>query len=266
MSTTTAPTTPVAPVEIDVDRPGIPLQRLVTVELRKLFNTRAAFWLSAVIVLLNAAIALIAAFAVDDVDLAGTFELLLLPAGILLPVLAILLVTSEWSQRSALTTFSIEPRRARVVAAKLLTSIAAALVAVVAATLFAALGTALAGALGNTGADPWHVNATLFGNGILTVLLTMLMGFGFGMVLLNSPAAIVLFFALPSVWSLVGALVPWVRENLQDWLDFNSASVALSGTSWPSGEEWSHLATSGAVWILLPLVVGIWRLLRAEVK
>lgn len=267
----TATTTPdqtraTEPVEIDVDRPGIPLSRLVTVELRKLFNTRAAFWLSTVILLLNAVIVVIAAFAVDDVAVATNFELLLLPAGFLLPVLAILLATSEWSQRSALTTFTIEPRRSRVVVAKLLTSAAAAVVAVAAATVFAYLGTALADALGNAGPEPWHVTAALFANGVLTVLLSLLMGFGFGMVLMNSPAAIVLFFALPTVWSLVGALVPWVRDNLQEWLDFNDAAMVLSGTAWASGDEWSRIATSGAVWILLPLVVGVWRLLRAEVK
>ena len=37
----------------------------------------------------------------------------------LLPILAIMLVTSEWSQRTALVTFTLEPRRSRVVLAKL---------------------------------------------------------------------------------------------------------------------------------------------------
>ena len=38
--------------------------------------------------------------------------------GILLPVLGILLVTSEWSQRTAMVTFTLEPSRSRVIAAK----------------------------------------------------------------------------------------------------------------------------------------------------
>ncbi len=180
--------------------------------------------------------------------------------------MAILLVTSEWSQRSALITFGLEPRRARVVVAKLLTSIAAAIVAVASAALFAALGTALAAAVGDVAAEPWEVSVALFGNAMIGVLLSLLMGFGFAMLLMNSPAAIVLFFALPTVWSIVGSLVVWIRENLQEWLDFNFASSALSGLDWPTGVEWQHLATSSAVWILLPLVLGIWRLLRAEVK
>ena len=39
MSTNTAPAT------IDTTRPGVPLGRLVKVELRKMFNTRSGFWL-----------------------------------------------------------------------------------------------------------------------------------------------------------------------------------------------------------------------------
>ena len=39
-----------------------------------------------------------------------------------LPVVAILMLTSEWSQRSAFTTFTQEPRRIRVVNAKLAAS------------------------------------------------------------------------------------------------------------------------------------------------
>ena len=42
---------------------------------------------------------------------------------ILLPVVAILMLTGEWSQRSVMTTFTQEPRRARVLNAKVATSV-----------------------------------------------------------------------------------------------------------------------------------------------
>ena len=38
------------------------------------------------------------------------------PMGILLPVLGVLSITSEWSQRTAMVTFTLEPSRMRVVA------------------------------------------------------------------------------------------------------------------------------------------------------
>ena len=49
---------------------------------------------------------------------------------VLLPIVGLLLVTSEWSQRTALTTFTLVPERSRVVVAKLLAGCALALVAV----------------------------------------------------------------------------------------------------------------------------------------
>ncbi|MFY1636315.1 hypothetical protein ACN27F_24085 [Solwaraspora sp. WMMB335] len=48
---------------------------------------------------------------------ASTFVLALLPSAFLLPVLGVLLVTTEWSQRTALTTFALIPLRHRVLGA-----------------------------------------------------------------------------------------------------------------------------------------------------
>ena len=112
-----------------------PLLRLTLVELRKLADTRAGLWLLIVIGL--AAVAhrpLILLLAAPDAEqtFAGFFAFGLLPAGVLLPVLGILSMTSEWSQRTALTTFTLVPQRGRVVAAKLA---AAVLIAVIAATV-----------------------------------------------------------------------------------------------------------------------------------
>ena len=45
------------------------------------------------------------------------------PAAVLLPVLGILLVTSEWSQRTGMITFALVPVRSRVLGAKLIASL-----------------------------------------------------------------------------------------------------------------------------------------------
>ena len=108
---------------IDVERPGIPFSRLVRVELRKLVDTRAGFWLTASIGVI-AAIVVIAMLIAnrnspENLNLGQFFGMMNIPTAIILPILAILLVTGEWSQRTALTTFTLEPRRQRVVGAKL---------------------------------------------------------------------------------------------------------------------------------------------------
>ena len=33
-----------------------------------------------------------------------------------------------------------------------------------------------------------------------------------------------------------------------------------------TGKEWAQLAVSGLIWLGLPLAIGVWRVLRAEVK
>ena len=103
----------------------IPFTRLLRVETIKMFNTRAGFWLMVGI----AASALIAtvsviAFAPDSAQNYDNFGAAIgIPMALLLPVMAILSVTSEWSQRSGLTTFTLVPHRGRVIWAKLVVSV-----------------------------------------------------------------------------------------------------------------------------------------------
>src|SRR3954463_701187 len=89
----------------------IPFRRVTTVELRKMFDTRSGFWLiaSVGITALLATIGVIL-FAPDSALTYGSFAAAIgVPMTILLPVISILSVTSEWSQRSGLTTFTLVP-------------------------------------------------------------------------------------------------------------------------------------------------------------
>src|SRR5690606_35169872 len=89
----------------------IPLTRIVGVELRKMFDTRAGFWLMASILISSLlATAALIVFAEDE---ALTFEnfaaAIGAPMTVILPMIGILAVTGEWSQRSGLTTFTLIP-------------------------------------------------------------------------------------------------------------------------------------------------------------
>ena len=146
--TTTAQPQAVRPTPIG----AIPFSRLVNVEFRKSWDTRAGFWLLFSIGAIVLVAELIAAIVtgvndVDDVNF-GTFATV---AGfisqILLPVLGIMLVTSEWSQRTAMVTFSLEPRRARVVQAKLVVAVVWTALTVVFALVMGAVFNLLYGAI-----------------------------------------------------------------------------------------------------------------------
>jgi len=98
----------------------IPFSRVVAVEARKTFDTRSGFWLLTSIGI-TATLATIAVllWAPDDQLTYDTFAAAIgFPMAVILPMVAILAVTSEWSQRSGLTTFTLVPHRDRVVRAK----------------------------------------------------------------------------------------------------------------------------------------------------
>lgn len=266
--TATTGTTGQSGVPLPEDRDAaVPTTRLVGVEMRKMVDTRAGFWLIVVIALLTvAAIVLFAIFAPDD---ARTFESFLgiaaTPQGFLLPVLGVLLVTSEWGQRAALTTFTLTPRRERVVVAKVVAALLIGLAAILIAVLVGALLTGVRG-----GTDAWVGAGQSTGNFTLLQVLGILQGLAFGMLFLNSAAAIVTFFVIPIVSSLVFNLVSQL-QSVAPWVDLGTAQTpftpgAAAGSAGPTAEEWAQLATASAIWILLPLVIGAWRILRSEVK
>jgi ABC-2 type transport system permease protein len=89
------------------------MTRLVKVETRKMIDTRAGIWLLGITLAAALLAAGIALFAVKPAD--ATFDDFFANISglqsILLPVIGVLLVTSEWGQRTALTTFTLEPNQ-----------------------------------------------------------------------------------------------------------------------------------------------------------
>lgn len=236
--------------------------RLTAVELRKMVDTRAGFWLLLSIFGLTVAALVTAYFAgsADDHTFKNMFVLAVFPSALLLPVVGILLVSSEWAHRTTLITFTLVPRRARVLAAKVGAGGVLASIALVIALGLAALGAAIA----QPDVDGiWSISAQLFGQVTLYVIASMLMGVGFGVALLSSPVAIVLYFLMP-MGAIAVSAIPWF-DGVVPWLDWWS-SVSILADRTLSSTEWAHAGTSLAAWVLLPLVVGLWRITRSEVS
>ena len=241
-------------------RPG--LGRLTLVELRKMSDTRAGFWLLVSTALLTVATCVIAGLAMPDEDatLVTYFALSLVPASVLLPVMGILLVTSEWTQRTAMVTFSLVPHRGRVLTAKLLAGMTLALVAFQICLVVALLTTAVAGGSGD---DTWSLSAALIGQAAVSIGIPMLTGIAFGAALLASAPAIVLYFVLPTAFGILGSLN--ALEDVARWLDQSRTMAELVENTY-SGTEWARVLVSCAVWTLLPLVIGWVRVARSDVR
>jgi ABC-2 type transport system permease protein len=243
--------------------PSVGPVRLTLIELRKLADTRSGLWLLIVIGLAAAGtVAIQLGFAPDEDQTFRSFFLFgSLPSGVLLPVLGILSMTSEWSQRTALSTFTLVPARSRVIAAKVAAGVLIAVAATLATAAVAAAGNLLGIALGGNG--DWSIGPALLAQTLLAQVLFMLMGLGFGGLLMNSALAIVVYFALPTVWSVLGATIKGLKEAA-GWLDLNTASSPLTEGALTGG-QWARLGVAAAVWVLVPLVLGTIRALRREV-
>ena len=271
---TTIPPAPLSPPTTDrpaaarTSRP-IPMTRLLGVELRKMFDTRAGFWLMAsvgiITVLASAAVIL---WAPDEAITLETFSTAMgMPMSVILPIIAILSITGEYSQRTGLTTYTLVPWRSRVIGAKLLVTLAIGIVA---------MGLSLAvGVLGNlvgstiTGLDPvWDISVAQFAGILLANTLGMLIGFTLGTVFRSSPGAIVGYFVyalvLPGALGALAAFQQWFEE-LQPWVDVNYAMVPLFDGRM-TGENWQQLGLTSLFWIWIPLALGLRAVLRAEVK
>jgi ABC-2 type transport system permease protein len=255
------------PLTLDIAQTrAVPFGRLVGVELRKMADTRAGVWLLSLTVLVTAAFMVIFFFVADADEriFANFIGIAATPQGFVLPVLGILLITSEWGQRTAMVTFALEPSRSRVIGSKVVAALILGLGAFVAAIALASLGTLIGGADG--GFEDLKLTTFLLFLGLQ--ILTVLQGLAYGLIFLNTPAAIVTFFVLPIASSIIFSVVPALQDSAP-WVDLGTAQQPLfelgSGGELTS-DQLAHLGTTSLIWIILPFLIGLVRVMRAELK
>lgn len=254
-----------APLEtLDVSgTQSVPMTRLIGVELRKMSDTRAGKWLLIAIALITLAVIVVffAAAPDDERTFLAFVGITATPQGFLLPVLGILLVCSEWTQRTALVTFTLTPVRPRVIVAKIAAALIFGAAAIVLAVAIGAAATVLGGV-----EDAWaDMGWSDLGKFALVQASGVLQGLGFGLLFLNTAAAIVTFFVLPIAFNVLSTL--WSKmATIGPWVDLGTSQQPLFMAQNLTGEQWGQLASGTAIWVLLPVVLGFWRVLRAEVK
>lgn len=238
----------------------IPFRRLVRVEWAKATDTRAARWLLALVGVSTVGLMLEPMLAPSRID--QTYASYLgIAAGalsILLPVVSILTLTSEWSQRTALTTFTQDPRRVRVIGAKITVSL---LMSGVAALFGGVVTAAGLGVVATTGrAVEANLNGGVIAGYVLYVLLCVFMGVALGALLHNSASAIVASFVLPTAFFMLGR----ASKPIAEWLD-----VSTSFNKWLLNGEWSghtpQILVGILLWVAIPLTIGLVRTARREI-
>jgi len=261
---------------IDISRTeAIPFSRLVKVEWRKMLDTRGGFWLLAITgVLLVFAVAIVLlVIGLDDGVRVGAFDwstILTIPLSLLLPVFAIQSVTSEWSQRTGLVTFSLEPHRIRVLLAKVSAVILLVLSTIVVAIALGAVANVVGAQIGGYDAR-WNLEVSTLAATVFVQLVYFLMAFGIGMVLLSTPAAIAIFYVvallLPfMVYGTLYALFDWAQDFIP-WIDLQFATAPLlDPNDSVSTTNVAQMVVACTIWVVVPLVLGSRRVLSSEPK
>jgi ABC-2 type transport system permease protein len=238
----------------------IPFSRLVAVEGTKATGTRAARWLLAATSASTMGLMLVPLLAPGRVEQTSARYLGFTAIGvtILLPLLSILTLTGEWSQRTAITTFTQESHRARVINAKLAVSVALALAGAAFGGLVTVAGLTAADVMGRDVAPT--LSPLVIVGYLLFVLLNVMTGVVFGLLLQSSAAAVALYFALPVVSGLLSQALP---SSAVQWVDTTTTF------DWVMYGEWSghtpEIAFSVVLWVIAPFVAGLVRTLRREV-
>src|ERR1700744_256662 len=223
-----------------------PFSRLVNVELRKMVDTRSGFWLPigvAAITLITVIISVLVHHG-HEATLAHVFRNSLMPGSFLLPVLGVLLVCGERTQRTTLAPFTLVPDRGRVLSSKMAASLVFSVGAFIACLAFSVvfaerLGTAPAGAGG--------IGLAVLGQGLLFLMTAMLIGVAFGAAILISAPGIVLYLLLPTVWNALAGAIHGL-ESVGNWLALgNTWSNLPEGTL--SATHGVHVGTTLCVWL-----------------
>jgi ABC-2 type transport system permease protein len=236
-------------------RTGPSLPAAVGLEVRKSLSTRSGLALVVSAVLLApAAVAIAAGTASQPLDnVLGPLVITGLLTALVLVALGVLSTAGEWSHGSIQTTFLLEPRRGRVMAAKAgAVALMGAVVAMVAAGLSALLLVVMEPSASWDGAGRAMVMVAVAG------ATFALIGAGVGAAVGNTPGALTGIYLLD-----LGVLpvLQTVKPELADKIDPGNAILELA-----QGNHQALSVTILAVWVGVSLVAGTLMSRRRQVS
>lgn len=242
-------------------RTALPLTfaRACAVELRKLINTRAAA------ALIAGGVTAMAAFGLGRATMPGNamtltrlVSTLTMPGSWLLLTLAALLVTGEFAHERAGQTFTLDPRRGRVIGAKATVVAAAGLTLALLSLAIGALSNLATPLLGGASL-PWTLEPARLAVVAGSLVFAALTAFGWGLATRSAPATIAALLIWPTIATALTSASPDAARVLP-WIEPNPLWAVLEGGT----TAWAQLATSTLAWVIVPTGIGIWRLLRDD--
>jgi len=233
---------------------------LLAVETRKMLDTRSGRGLiAAALALATGVLAWKLAHPVIAADFGNYSGGVESAVVFIVPLLGLMAMTAEWTQRTALKTFTLAPRRLPVFAAKYAAALLVSLAALAAGLALSAVAVGVGGALhGPASFAGWAGDVR---GAVVLVVLQVTLAAAFGALVANTPVALSAYLLAPTVWSLVAENVLGVTA---EWFDVFRAYDRLSSPT-PLAHG-ARTLSAVALWIVLPAVIGLARTLRREIK
>ena len=218
----------------------------VGLEIRKSLSTRSGKSMALASALAAPTAALMLGFTGEPLDaVAMPIGALGMVTGLVLITLGVLSTATEWSHKSVETTFLLEPRRGRVMAAK------AVAVAVMGAVLAGISAVATMGALAVSpiGNPTWDGVALAVGVSVAAGAAFAMIGAGVGAAFANTPAA------LTGLYLTILGVMPGLRlfkPEIATWLDPADATLTLA-----IGNGGTSQVLTLVGWVVVTTVAGI---------
>lgn len=238
---------------------------MVLVELRKSVNTRAGKGLLLTALGVIAIFAMISATTLSgaQIDVAEMLRFAAAPLFILMPTVAMISVTTEWTTRSAMTTFLLNPRRSQVAVSKLLAGWILSIGAlIVAAGLCWLIGGLVAAATGSR--ITFEAGALLgsFTYCLISIVALNLLAMAIGSIVISTALGVAIFFLFTAgIDGLVGLVFPaW-----SSYLSFNAGLDAIANISL-TGSNALPSVIAVAFWLAVPAVIGLQLFRTREIR
>lgn len=192
----------------------------------------------------------------SDVEDQDRFSLLLAGVTIgylLIAVLGVLIIGQEFRHTTIRVTFTAEPRRTRVMAAKALVVATTALAVGVIATVFSyAIGNAIMTSRGLDVTLAGSTQARAIVGSVLLFALYGLVGLGVGSIIRATAGAITLVVVWPVI---VEAIIKGFLPKIGKWLPFNAGSQLTSTDTTVNSSEALAPRAGGLVFLIFALVL-----------
>lgn len=236
--------------------------RLIRVETRKLLDTRAGRAILMGVITLAVAVSIWQLFTADQPTL-NVAMYLQAPGQMIVmitPLVGLVAMTSEFTQRTALSTFTLAPWRLKVLSAKAIAATAITTVVTVLCLAISWFGAILTSA--SSGAPASYDGAMDSVRGLLiTSVLMSILGMAIGALIPQTAVAASSFFVAPVAFSILAGAV--LKDNAR-WFDIFSTFERLSSDA--PFAEFGQTTTAVLIWIVIPAAFGAVRAVRREVK